>query len=91
MIFIDSHKVFDSIKWNFLFSCLEAFGFGREFIWWVRTLYYNVESCVINNGVATDYFSLERGVKQGDGLSPYLFVVTVETLALVIRHTDNWY
>ena len=39
MIFIDFHKAFDNLEWNFLFSCLEAFGFGPEFIWWVRTLY----------------------------------------------------
>ena len=85
MIFIDFQKAFNSLEWNFLFSCLEAFGFGPEFIWWVRTLYHNIESCVINNGLATDFFSLERDVRQGDPLSPYLFVVAVETLALALK------
>ena len=79
MIFIDFQKAFDSLEWNFLFSCLEAFGFGPEFIWWVTTLYHNIESCFINNGLATDFFSLERGARQGDPLSPYFFVVAVET------------
>ena len=51
--FIDFQKAFDTLEWNFVFSCLEAFGFGPQFIWWVRTLYDNIESCVINNGLAT--------------------------------------
>ena len=89
MIFIDFQKEFDSLEWNFFFSCLEAFGLGPEFIWWVRTLYHNIESCFINNGLATDFFSLERGVRQGDPLSPYLFVVAVETLALAIRQNPE--
>ena len=89
MIFIDFHKAFDSLEWNFLFSCLEAFGFGPEFVWWVRTLYHNIESYVIDNGLATDFFSLERGVRQGDPLSPYLLVVAVGTPALAIRQNPE--
>ena len=89
MIFIDFHKAFDSLEWSFLVTCLKSFGFGPEFIRWVKTLYSNIQSCVINNGLTTDYFTLERGVRQGDPLSPYLFVIAVETLAIAIRQNTE--
>ena len=88
MIFIDFQKAFDSLEWNFLESCLESFNFGPNFIRWVMTIYNNIQSCVINNGIASNYFTLERGVRQGDPLSPYLFVVAVETLAIAIRQNS---
>jgi len=48
------------------------------------TFYNNIQSCVINNSVTSDYFTLKQGVRLGDLLSPYLFVVTVKTLAIAV-------
>lgn len=50
--------------------------------------YKNTQSCVINNGITSDDFTFERRVRQGDPLSPYLFVVAVETLAVAIRQNS---
>ena len=88
LIFIDFQKAFDSLERNFLQECLMSFNFGPDVIQWVRTFYKNIQSCVINNGVTSDYFTIERGVRQGDPLSPYLFVVAVETLAIAIRQNS---
>ena len=72
MIFIDFQKAFDTREWCFLQRCLESFNFGLEFIRWLMTFYNNIQSCVIKNGITSDYFTLERGVRQGDPLSPCL-------------------
>ena len=84
-----SSTAFDSIEWNYLFSSLEAFNFGPEFIRWIRKFYKNVSSCIINNGLSSSSFNVERGVRQGDLLSPYLFVVAIEILTISLRSDDS--
>ena len=84
LIFIDFRKAFDTLEWHYLFSCLKAFNFGPDLIIWVRTFYQNIQSCVTNNGLASEYFTLERGVRQGDPLF---------SLPLPLSHRDlgNFY
>ena len=59
----DFEKTFNSIDHTFLFSVLKSYGFGPDFIQWVKTLFNNTESCVMNNGHPTEYFhsNVERG------------------------------
>ena len=89
LAFLDFEKAFDSIEWNFIHRCLEVFGFGSDFIRWFSVLYKDISSCVCNNGVHSDYFILERGVRQGDPLSPYIFITAVELLSINIRTNSN--
>ena len=69
--------------------CLQLFNFGPDLIRWVNTVYTNIQSCIINNGSCSHYFSIEPGVRQGDPLSPYLFVIAVEILAIAVRSHKN--
>jgi hypothetical protein len=89
VIFLDFEKAFDSIEWAFLEKSLQVFGFGANFVNWVNILYTNINSSVINNGRTTDYFPLERGIRQGCPLSVYLFLLAVELLATHIRNNGE--
>ena len=75
---VDIEKAFDSVDHTFLYACLERFGFDKSFINWIRVLYEKQESFVLNGGLSTGYFPLQRGVRQGDPISAYLFIITIE-------------
>ena len=77
------------MEWEFLIESLKKFNFGRDFLQWAKTFYNNIQSCVINNGVSSNFFTLERSVRQGDPLSPYVIIIAVETLAIAIRQKET--
>ena len=88
-LFVDFEKAFDTLEWNFISKTLEVFNFGSNFKKWFTVLYNGVQSSVLNGGFMTNYFEITRGVRQGCPLSPSLFILAVELLALKIRQNPN--
>ena len=85
MVMMDVEKAFDSMDHGFLLEVLKNFGFGENFIKWIRIILTNQESCVMNGGNSTGYFKLERGARQGDPISAYLFILVMEVFFQMIR------
>ena len=82
---LDQEKAFDRVDWSFMCSVLVSMGFGSSFVRWVKLFYTSVQSCVNVNGYLSPFFSLFRGVRQGCPLSPLLYVLVSEVLAVNIR------
>jgi len=89
LLLIDFEKAFDTVKWSFLYKVLKKFNFGTIFQKWIKMLYTNIQSTVINNGYFSPYFNIRRGVRQGCPISAYLFLLIVEILAICIRNNRN--
>ena len=85
LVTVDIEKAFDSLDHNFLISILEKYGFGQNFILWVKILLNDQELCVINGGKTTKYFMLGRGACQGDPISAFSFILALEILFLLIK------
>ena len=85
LISLDQEKAFDRVNRSFLMNLLEHFGFGPSFCSWIFSLYNGAYMRILVNDFLSDPVPLLRGVRQGDALSPMLYVLCVEVLACRIR------
>ena len=88
LLSLDIEKAFDSVYWDHLATVLWGFGFPQEFIDWVALTQQNAHIQISNNGWLSSSITLHKGLPQGCGLSPLLFILAAEGLATVIR-CDN--
>lgn len=75
LLLINFKKGFDSLAWTFSQKVLEFYNFSTLFIEWIKLFYNNMVACVTVNGHLSDWFSSHRGCRQGDPLSPFIFII----------------
>ncbi len=86
---IDQEKAFDRVEWEFLHLAHTRTNFGPTFRRFITVLYTDVRSVVMNNGHKSREISLQRGVRQGCPLSPFLYSLVAETLGNIIRQNGR--
>lgn len=81
----DFEKAYDSVRWSFLYEVMERMGFCDKWIGWIRGCIETTTSSVLVNGSPTKEFPFERGLRQGDPLAPFLFLMVAEGLGGLVR------
>ncbi|MCI03330.1 LINE-1 reverse transcriptase like, partial [Trifolium medium] len=87
---VDFERAYDTVNWNFLDYMLIRMGFAEGWRRWIRACVFQSSMSVLVNGSPTEEFIVGKGLRQGDHLSPFFFLIVAEGLTgLMCKAVDN--
>ncbi|XP_021995690.1 uncharacterized protein LOC110892858 [Helianthus annuus] len=81
---IDFEKAYDNVNWSFVVDIMKQMGFPELWCRWIWGILKSARSSVLVNGSPTFEFKCEKGVRQGDPISPFIFLIVMEALTLLL-------
>ena len=86
---LDMEKAYDHMNWKFLLYLLRRCGFEEKWCSWIEHYISSMRFLVLINGSSSGFFDSSHGVRQGDPLSPFLFVLVMEAFSRMIKASIN--
>ncbi|PNX80406.1 cysteine-rich receptor-like protein kinase, partial [Trifolium pratense] len=85
MFKVDFERAYDTVSWSFLERMMIKLGFAEGWLKWIRACIFQSSMSILVNGSPTGEFKVCKGLRQGDPLSPFLFLIVAEGLTGMIR------
>lgn len=86
---VDFNKAYDNVNWGFLLSVMEQMGFPDLWCKWIHGILSSARSSVLVNGSPTFEFQCGKGMRQGDPISPFLFLMVMEALSCMMKKAER--
>nr|GEY94914.1 RNA-directed DNA polymerase, eukaryota [Tanacetum cinerariifolium] len=86
---VDFAKAYDFVRWDFLLDTLQAFGFSSKWCFWIWGIFSSNMASILVNGSPFMEFPIACGLKQGDPLVPFLFILVMESVHISVTRACN--